>query len=187
MFQNKIPSLQILSYNRCQKDYCSEIIKIEIKKKAIEIIIKAYTRARLNPNFCIPHSNIYYKHKSAPCKYPPRDINGKILMTKKSLIRCIISKIKRFKKECWPPIKLMWWNVSAFLNGRIDAFEIPHPDSIIGICAKDEVSIQTFHNILTAAKPSLSKFFLIKIYNEFLNSEIIAENIYSQIVKLDLD
>ena len=189
MTQKRIPSLQMLAYNRCQKcqkDYCPEIIKKQIERDAIQLIINAYTRARRNPNFCIPHPNIYYMHTSAPCKYPPRDSNGNILMTKNSLIRCIISKVNILKYDAWPPPKLTWWNVTAFLNGRIDAFDIPHPYAIVGVCADDEVSISTFYNILKAARPSLSIEFLTDFYSDFLGSEILVERIYNEVIDLAL-
>ncbi len=184
MTQKRIPSLQMLAYNRCQKcqkDYCPEIIKKQIERDAIQLIINAYSKARLNPNFCIPHPKIYYSHRTAPCKYPPKDANGNILMTKNSLIRCIISKITRFKVDCWPSLSLTCGNVSAFLEGRLDAFEI-RQQNFIGMCTKDEVSIETFNNILYAARPSLSVDFMTKIYSEILDSEKIAENIYNEII-----
>jgi len=184
MTQKRIPSLQMLAYNRCQKcqkDYCPEIIKKQIERDAIQLIINAYSKARLNPNFCIPHPKIYYSHRTAPCKYPPKDANSNILMTKKSLIRCIISKITRIKVDCWPSLSLTCGNVSAFLEGRLDAFEI-RQQNFIGMCTKDEVSIETFNNILYAARPSLSVDFMTKIYSEILDSEKIAENIYNEII-----
>jgi len=181
------PRLEFLAYNKIlDKSLCSEIIMYDICKKAVLLIERAYTKARRNPRFCIPHPKVYYEHKSAPCKYPPINKEMHILMTKNCLVRCLIAKIKQINSDCWPPLKLTMWNVTAFLNGIEDPFKIPSDFEMIGSNCENEISIDTFISIFYAAIPALSRKNIEIMYRYFLESEGFAAEIYNQSLEMAL-
>lgn len=93
-------------------------------------------------------------------------------MTKKALVRCIVDKVQsRIRTYSWPPFKLTMWHVTAFLNGREDAFGDPSEYELVGIAASEEVSDGAFEQILKAAAPVLPRATLATMYSDFLEQE----------------
>ena len=60
------------------------------------------------------------------CDDPPRDLpteahpDGRVRMTKKTMIKCVLSKAKHDIANQWPPVVLTMGMVTAALNGTDD-------------------------------------------------------------------